>query len=182
MGPPTDDPRKLLYAAARWMTAAGWAYATLGLLLIFLGLRAWQVALTGGCLLASGVMFLISGPFARRHRGWAVWLGIGTSVLLAVALALLLMLLAVHVGWHDLVRIRWFTRTATALLLLVCIVVHVMIVWNLSHSLDAVGAPQGVAAESGFEPVVPAAPRPVLPVESGDAPTAARSGGTGGTK
>ena len=170
MAPPTDDPRKLLYAAARWMTAAGWAYATSGLLLVFLGLRAWQIALAGGCLLAGGVLFLIAGPFARRHRRWAVWLGIGTAGLVGVALALLLMLLVVHVGWHDLVRIRWFTRTATALLLLVCMFVHVMIVWNLSNTFDAVGAPQVVAAGSGFEPVVAGAPRPVLPVESDDAP------------
>jgi hypothetical protein len=175
MGSATDDPRKLLYAAARWMTAVGWAYASFGVPFIFLGLRAWQMALSGGCLLAGGVMFLIAGSFARRHRRWAVWLGIGTAALLGVALALLLTLLVVHVGWHGLVRFRWITPIAV--LLLVCLFVHVMIVWNLSNSFDAAGAPQEVAAGSGFEPVVvPAAPRPVLPVEPDGAPAAARRG------
>ena len=172
MSPPTDDPRKLLYAAARWMTAVGWAYASFGVLFVFLGLRAWPLALTGACLLASGGLFLIAGPFARRHRGWAVWLGIATALLAGAALALLLMLVVVRVGWRDLVQVRSSVSAAVALLLLVLMFVHLMIVWNLSNSFDAVNAPQAAAARLGFEPVVLATPRPVLPMESDDAPPA----------
>jgi hypothetical protein len=168
MGYPTDDPRKLLYAATRWMTAVGWAYVTFGFVIFsFLGWWAWKIALVA-CLLVGGVIFLIAGLSAQRHRRWAVWLGIGTSGVFSVALALLLMLLVVHLGWHGLVRFRGMAPVAV--LLLVGLFVHVMIVWNLSHSLDAAGPLQAVAAEGGFEPVVAAAPRPVLPMESDDAP------------
>lgn len=174
MGFATDDPRNLLYAAARWMTAVGWICAPFGFLCMLAGSRAWQVALTGGGLFAAGALFVISAAFARRHRRWAVWLGIGTAALVAVTLALLLMLLVVRVGWY---RLLWLPQMAlAAVLLLVCLFVHVMIVWNLSRSFDALGAPPAKGA--GFETVVLGAPRPVLPIESGDAPTAAGSGGT----
>jgi hypothetical protein len=174
MGFPTDDPRNLLYAAARWMTAIGWICAPFGFLCMFTGSRAWQVALTGGGLLAAGALLVISAAFARRHRRWAVWLGIGPAALIAVTLALLLMLLVVRVGWY---RLLWLPQMAlAAVLLLVCLFVHVMIVWNLAKSFEALGAPP--ANGSGFEPVVLGAPRPVLLIKCGDAPAAAGSGDT----
>ena len=91
-----------------------------------------------------------------------------------VALASLLALLVVRVGWRDLLEIRRIAPAAAALLLLVAASVHVMILWNLSNSFDAVGAPAAVAAAPGFEPVIPAAPQPVVPTGSGDAPPATR--------
>lgn len=173
MGPPTDDPREHLYAAARRMTMVGWTYASFGVLFIIFGVRARQVALAGVCFLAGGVFFLIAGAFARRHHRWAVWLGIATAILIGVALALLLMLLGALVGWHDLVSARSIA-SSVALLLLAFIFVHGMIVWNLSNAFDAAPGPQGPAAGAGFEPVAAAAPRPVIPLASDDGPTAAR--------
>lgn len=174
--PITDDPRKPLYAAARWMSALGWTYASFGLLFTLPADRAPRMGLTGGCLLAAGALFLISGTFARRHRGWAVWLGITTALAAGAALAFLLTLLVVRTGWRDLLGMWSITGTAMALLLLAFLFVHVIIVWNLSHAFDALGAPPATATASGFEPVVvpvvPAAPRPVLPMEPNDAPPA----------
>jgi hypothetical protein len=156
------------------MTAVGWAYASFGVLFGLLGFGAWRIALTGGSILAGGALFLIAGPYARRRRTWAIWLGIGTALLTGVALALLLALLVGTVGWRDLLAIRSVAWTALALLLLVFILVHGMIVWNLSNAFDLAGAPHAAALDTGFEPVVPASPRPVLPTEQDDYSTATR--------
>ena len=169
MAPSIDDPRRLLYAAARWMTAIGWAYAAFGLGFLFLGLRAWQMTLTGACLLAVGTMFLISAPFARRHHTWAVWLGIGTATLGGSVLALLLMVFVQRAGWRDLLGFPSIPSAAAALLLLALPSVHAMIAWTLSNSFDAADAAQGAAPRPGFDPAISAAPRPVLPTGSADA-------------
>ena len=168
----TDDPRRLLHTAARWMTAVGWCYVPFGLAVVLFVRGTWQVALTGGCLLAGGAAFLVCGGFARQHRGWAVRLGIATAAVTGVGLALLLTLFIMAVGWHDLVRVRSVPLAAAALLLLVFVFVHAMIVWYLANSFDAIGAP--AVMESGFEPSFPTKPRPVLPLGPNDGPPPAR--------
>jgi hypothetical protein len=173
-GVTTRDPRKLLDAAARLMTAVGWIHGSIGLGFVFLGVRAWQVALTGGCLLAGGATLLVSGHFTAQHRRWAIQLGIGAAFLLGVAFALLLTLLVVLVGWHDLVQGRSPLAVPAVLLLLVFVFVHVMIVRNLSKSFDDVNMQQLVKTGAGFEPIVSISPLPVLPVDSDDAPRAER--------
>ena len=77
------------------MTAVGWAHVSFGILLIFMSRLTLLPGLSGVCLLTSGAMFWFAGTFARRHRRWAIWLGIGTAGLLVVATALMLMLFGV---------------------------------------------------------------------------------------
>jgi hypothetical protein len=78
------------------------------------------------------------------------------------------------VGWRDLLAFQLTIWTPAALLLLAFVAVHGMIAWNLSQSVAAIDAPQVAATGLGFDPVLPAAPRSVLPAESEDAGPAAR--------
>jgi hypothetical protein len=167
MGPSTDDPRKLLYAAARWMTSLGWTFVTVGFVFLFLGLlREPRIAVTGACSVAGGVLFLLASAFARRHRRWAVWLGIWTAGLAGVALALLLTCLVLLVGWHDLAGMQSVPAAAAVALLLVAVAVHALVVWALSNAFAALDEPRATGSRVGFEPVLPAMPRAVLPVDA----------------
>ncbi len=176
MGLSTIDPRRPLYSAARWMTAAGAIHRSFGGLFVIPALRAWPIAVASGVLIAGGIMFLICGSAARRHRPWAVWCGIAMGVLLGTVVAMLLALLVANIGWNDFVRLKSLAAVVMVLPLAAFVLVHLMIVWNLSNAFDGLREPPSMAARSiGFDPVLPIAPQPVLPIEVDDAaPPAAR--------
>src|SRR5687768_12521668 len=106
MGLSADDPRRPLYAAARWMTACGAIHLGFGGLTVFAALRSWPIAVASVLLVGGGIMFLICGSAARRHRPWAVWCGIAMGIVMGTAVAMLLALLVANIGWNDLVRLR----------------------------------------------------------------------------
>jgi hypothetical protein len=172
--PSSDDPRRVLYAAARWMVACGTVHLAFGGLFILAGLGSLARASIGACMASGGIMFLICASGARRHRRWALWWGIAMGLILGVGVAMGLALLVSAIGWHDLVRLKSLIATLPVVLLVAFLLVHVMIVWNLSNSFEALPLPVPTASRPGFDAlVVPTEPRPVLPVEAVDDDAAA---------
>src|SRR5688500_8471544 len=113
-----DDPRRPLYAAVRYMTLLGAIHLAVGMLLVYGGLRAWPVAVTGVAVIVGGIGFLVCASIARRHRAWAVWCGIGLGTLFGFGIAMLLALLVHATGWIDMVRLKSPAAGVAAVILL----------------------------------------------------------------